>query len=176
MYIFFHPTKCPSGPFGMELSMSRKQVIVLLVLLISALGLFAKAKDKEPSEAWLPITAQDISIKDVPNDPGAGAVQLYMSYYKDVDAKFISVYKRIKILRESGLKQADVEVPIEPRQALKELAARTIHPDQKIVDFTGKPFEKIIFKTRNVKYLAQAFTLPDATVGSEEHTSELQSH
>lgn len=146
--------------------MSRKQVIVLLVLLISALSLFAKTKDKEYPEGWLPITPQDFSVKDVPNDPGADAVQLYMSYYKDDDARFISVYKRIKILRESGLKRADVEVPIEPRQSLKELAARTIHPDQKIVDFTGKPFEKIIIKTRGIKYLTQAFTLPDVTVGS----------
>lgn len=146
--------------------MSRKQAIVMLVLLISALSLFAKTKDKEYPEGWLPITPQDFSVKDVPNDPGADAVQLYMSYYKDDDARFISVYKRIKVLRESGLKRADVEVPIEPRQSLKELAARTIHPDQKIVDFTGKPFEKVIIKTRGIKYLTQAFTLPDVTVGS----------
>ena len=93
-----------------------------------------------------------------------------MSYYKDDDAKFISVYKRIKILREwgaaTGEELVDVEIPIEPGQSLKELAARTIHPDQKIVDFTGKPFEKVIIKTRGIKFLAQAFTLPDVTVGS----------
>jgi hypothetical protein len=102
----------------------------------------------------------------VPNDPGADAIQLYMSYYKDDDAKFISVYKRIKILRESGRERADIEIPIEPRESLKELAARTIHPDQKIVDFAGKPFEKVISKRRGIKFLAQAFTLPDVTVGS----------
>lgn len=146
--------------------MSRKQAIVLMVLLVVALSLFAKTKDKEYPEGWLPITQQDFSVKEVPNDPGADAIQLYMSYYKDDDAKFIFVYKRIKILRESGLKRADVEVPIAPGQSLKELAARTIHPDQKIVDFTGKPFEKIIIKTRAIKYLTQAFTLPDVTVSS----------
>jgi hypothetical protein len=145
--------------------MSRKQAIVLLALL-SGLTVFAKNKDKEYPEGWLPITPQELSVKTVPNDPGAGAIQLYMSYYKDDDAKFISVYKRIRILRESGRERADVEIPIEPGQSLKELAARTIHPDQKIVEFTGKPFEKIIIKTRGVKFLAQAFTLPDVTVGS----------
>lgn len=146
--------------------MSCKQVTIFLLLLISGSNLVAKNKDKESSAGWLPITQQDFSINEVPNDPGADAIQLYMSYYKDDDAKFISVYKRIRILRESGLKRADVEVPIEPGQSLKELAARTIHPDQKIVDFTGKPFEKVIIKGRGIKFVAQAFTLPDVTVGS----------
>jgi len=146
--------------------MSRPQAIVLFLILISALSVFAKNKDKGYPEGWLPITPQELSVKEVPNDPGADAIQLYMAYYKDDDARFISVYKRIRILRESGRERADVEIPIEPGQSLKELAARTIHPDQKIVDFTGKPFERTIIKTRGVKFLAQAFTLPDVTVGS----------
>ena len=150
--------------------MSRTPVIVLLLLLISGVALFGKTKDKESPEGWLPITQQELSVKEVPNAPGADAIQLYMSYYKDDDAKFISVYKRIKILREGALqpgrKLVDVEIPLEPGQSLKELAARTIHPDQKIMDFTGKPFEKVIFKSRGIKYLAQSFTLPDVTVGS----------
>jgi len=146
--------------------MSCKQAIIFLLLLISGSNLIAKNKDKESPVGWLPITQQDFSINEVPNDPGADAIQLYMSYYKDDDAKFISVYKRIRILRESGLKRADVEVPIEPGQSLKELAARTIHPDQKIIDFAGKPFEKVIIKGRGIKFVAQVFTLPDVTVGS----------
>ena len=150
--------------------MSRKQTIVLLLLLILGSNLFAKNKDKEHPEGWLPITQQDLSINAVPNDPGADAIQLYMSYYKDDDARLISVYKRIKLLREGALqpgkKLVDVEIPLAPGQSLKELVARTIHPDQKIVDFTGKPFEKVIFKGRGMKYMAQSFTLPEVTVGS----------
>ena len=150
--------------------MSRKQAIVLLLLLFSGLNLFAKNKDKENPEGWLPITQQDLSVRDVPNDPGADAIQLYMGYYKDDDARFISVYKRIKILREGALqpgrKLVDVEIPLAPGQSLKELVARTIHPDQKIVDFSGKTFERVIIETRGIKYLAQSFTFPDVTVGS----------
>ena len=59
-----------------------------------------------------------------------------------------------------------MEIPIDPGQSLKELAARTIHPDQTIIDFTGKPFEKVLIKKRGVKYAAKTFTLPDVTVGS----------
>src|SRR6185503_21329289 len=88
--------------------MSCKQAIIFLLLLISGSNLVAKNKDKESPSGWLPITQQDFSVNKVPNDPGADAIQLYMSYYKDDDAKFISVYKRIRILRESGLKRADV--------------------------------------------------------------------
>jgi hypothetical protein len=89
-----------------------------------------------------------------------------MRYYKDDDANFISVYHRIKVLRESGKRRADVNIPIAPGESLKEMAARTVHPDQTIVDFTGKPFEKILVKQRGIKATTQAFTFPDVTVGS----------
>src|SRR5438105_1229301 len=152
--------------------MSCARAFVLSLLLISGLNLAAKDKDKDKESpgGWLPITQQDLAVKDVPHDPGADAIQLYMSYYKNDDAKFISVYKRIKILRagalEPGKKLVDVEIPIEPGQSFKELAARTIHPDQKIIEFTGKPFEKVLIKTRGVKYSAMTFTCPNVTVGS----------
>lgn len=154
--------------------MLRARAFVISLLLISALNLAAKDKDKgkdtELPGGWLPITQQDLAIKEVPHDPGADAIQLYMSYFKDDDAKFISVYKRIKILREGALepekKLVDVEIPIEPGQSLRELAARTVHPDQTIVQFTGKPFEKVLIKKRSVKYSAMTFNLPGVTVGS----------
>jgi len=102
--------------------MSRALAFIMSFLLISGLNLAAKDKDKDKESpgGWLPITQQDLAVKDVPGDPGADAIQLYMSYYKDDDAKFISVYKRIKILRQGALEPSrnlvDVEIPIEPRQ------------------------------------------------------------
>ncbi len=136
--------------------------------------LFAVGKDKDKSsdkpEGWLPITQQDFAVKEVPNDPGADAIQLYMSYYKDENANFLAVYKRIKILRAGALQPGrgivDVEIPVIPGESLKELQARTIHPDQQIVNFTGKPFEKVLIKARGVKAVARCFSLPDVTVGS----------
>src|ERR1700727_2926046 len=106
--------------------MSNIRAFVLLGLLAATLSV---AKDKDKPEGWLPITQQDLAVKEVPNDPGADAIQLYMGYYKDDDAKFISVYHRIKILHESGKNRADVAIPIASGQSLKELVARTIHPD-----------------------------------------------
>jgi hypothetical protein len=149
--------------------MSHVRTLALLGLLIATCVAAAKdknSKDKDQPEGWLPISQQDLAVKEVPNDPGANAIQLYMRYYQDDDANFISVYHRIKVLRESGKERADVNILIEPGQSLKELVARTIHPDQTIVDYTGKPFEKILIKQRGIKETARTFTFPDVTVGS----------
>ncbi len=75
-------------------------------------------------------------------------------------------YHRIKILTEEGKKYANIEIPIFPWYHFDGVKARTIHPDGSIVEFTGKPFEKVLAKTRDLKFLAQTLTMPDVTVGS----------
>jgi hypothetical protein len=121
---------------------------------------------QKPISDWLPVTPQDLQIKEVPNRPGDAAIQLYFSYYKDDDARFVSVYRRIKVLNEAGKKYADVEIPVDPDDSLKEVKARTIQPDGTPAEFHGKIFEKTIFKARGVKYAARTFTMPDVKVGS----------
>jgi len=146
----------------------------LLVLLLTTTSLYAGSKDKgktsDKPEEWLPITQQDLAVREVPNDPGANAIQLYMSYYRNEDEGFLAVYKRIKILREGALAPgrtlADVEIPIRPGASLSEFAARTIRPDHSIVEFKGKTFERTISKTRGIKYSAHCFSFPDVSVGS----------
>ena len=141
--------------------MTRISVLALITFLLSA-----SPSRAQKAEEWLPITPQDWQVKDAPGNPGASAIQLYLSYYKDDNDKFISVYKRLKILRDPGKKYADVEIEIEPGNSLKSLAARTIHQDGSIADYQGKPFEKTVFKVRGVKRLVKSFTMPDAGVGS----------
>lgn len=133
----------------------------LMLLLLAVMSCRA-----QKSVDWLPVTQQDWEVKDVPVSPGAPAIQLYYSYYKDDNDAFISVYRRIKVLRENGRRYADVEIQIEPGVSLKELAARTLHQDGTIADFKGKPFEKTIIKTRGIKFTAKTFTLPYASAGS----------
>ena len=120
-------------------------------------------------EAWLPVTPQDLAVQEVPDNPGAPAIQLYYSQYindNDVNNEGEYIYRRIKILNDRGNKYADVEIRLPSDFALADLKARTIHPDGKIIDFTGKPFDKVIAKGKGFKYLAKTFTLPDVTVGS----------
>ena len=115
---------------------------------------------------WREITPQERAIKEVPGDPGVPAIQLYYADFRDDDKRFQFTYERIKILTEEGKKYANVEIPVYPLFHFIDVKARTIHPDGTITDFTGKPFEKVLAKTRDVKYVAQTFTMPDVTVGS----------
>ena len=105
-------------------------------------------------------------MTEVKANPGAPAVRLYYSYFRDDNSRFVSEYERIKILNQAGLKYANVEIVLNSGDSIKELKARTIHPDGSVVEFTGKPFEKTVNKGHGVKRLAKTFTLPDVTVGS----------
>jgi hypothetical protein len=144
-----------------------------LVLLAAAATCFAQRK-----EDWLPITQADLQYKDVPGHPGAPAVRLYYANYLDDNASSEFVYERIKILNDKalqpkgagGLGLADVEVPVLTvsgiRESMTELRARTIRPDGSIVEYTGKPFEKTLYKGRGNKIAVMAFTMPEVKVGS----------
>jgi len=137
------------------------------VLLIGCVGLCVAAKAQR--QDWLPFTPQDWEIKEVPGDPGASAIQLYYAQHI-VDPEFMQfVYHRIKVLSEKALQPggpADVQILVPTDGSVSELKARTLHPDGTIVDFTGKPFEKVVVKGRGVKFLAKTFTFPEVTVGS----------
>lgn len=120
-------------------------------------------------QAWLPITPRDLALQEVPGNPGAPAIQLYYSQYiddADENNEGEYIYSRIKILNENGNKYANVEIHLPSDFTLADLKARTIRPDGKIIDFTGKPFNKVIAKGTSFKYLAKTFTLPHVTVGS----------
>src|SRR5882724_1429726 len=132
----------------------------LVVCFLLALPLFAQKED------WLPVTKEDLQLQQVPGDPGAPAIQLYYANYIDDSQDYEFIYYRIKILNESGKKYADVEITGTIGSEIANLKARTIHPDGTIVEFTGKPFEKTVFKGRGIKLSAKAFTLPEVTVGS----------
>ena len=142
---------------------------ILSVLILTTSVVFAGdkgGKSADKLEDWLPITQQDLQMKGVPGSPDAPAVQLYYSYYKDEDSDFIFVYRRIKILRESGKSYADAKIELEPNESLKEMQARTIHPDGSIIEFKDQVFEKVVWKHRGRKMVVKSFTLPQATVGS----------
>lgn len=124
--------------------------------------------DDTPQD-WLPVTPQDLQMKEAPGDPGASAIQLYYADFIDHKKKNEFFYRRIKILNNKGLKYANVEIATGESwgvKDLKELQARTIHPDGAIVPFSGAPFEKTVFKGKGVKLTELTFTLPEVTIGS----------
>jgi hypothetical protein len=133
--------------------------------LLYVLGLlstrFAVADD------WLPTSPEELAMTTEPAAPGASAEYLYRQVDRD-DSKFVeSVYVRIKILGDSGLNYANVEIPfVQGIERIRSIQARTIHPDGSVVNFDGTTYEKPIVKSERVKYLAKTFTLPAVEVGS----------
>lgn len=128
---------------------------------------------------WLPVTPQDMQFKEVAGYPNEPAVLLYhadyITYVSDYNQSEF-VYNRIKVLTEAGKTYANVEIPIAPWIKIHDLEARTIHPDGSISELTSKPFEKVILKNRDFKFLAETFTLPNVMVGTIiEYRFRLQS-
>jgi hypothetical protein len=138
---------------------------VRLFLLSAILAVFITPA-RAQKEDWQPITQQDLEVKQVPGNPGADAVQLYYADFINDQEQTEFFYVRIKVLNEKGKSHADVELIIPPEGSISSLKARTIQPDGRITEFTGKPFQKTVIKTRGVKVLAKAFTMPEVSVGS----------
>jgi hypothetical protein len=138
---------------------------IRLFLLFGLLAVFIVPAQAQ-KEDWQPITQHDLEMKQVPGNPGADAVQLYYADFINDQEQTEFFYVRIKVLNEKGKSHADVELVIPPEGSISGLKARTIQPDGRITEFTGKPFQKTVIKARGVKVLAKAFTMPEVTVGS----------
>ncbi|HKW74590.1 MAG TPA: DUF3857 domain-containing protein [Terriglobales bacterium] len=118
------------------------------------------------NEDWIQITPQQMQVKEVPGDPGASAIQLYYADFIDDEGHNEFYHYAIKVLNEKGKKYADVEIEIPQEGSVSGLKARTIEPDGRIVEFSGKPFQKTVIKGKGIKILAKAFTMPEVGVGS----------
>ena len=136
-------------------------------LITLPLVLLAASIPASAGEEWLPVTQDELKMTSEPKAAGAPAIYLYRQVDRD-DVEFREYnYARIKILTEEGRKYADIEIPfVKGAGNIKNIQARTIHPDGKIVDFDGKIYEKMIVKAKGVKFLAKTFTVPDVQPGS----------
>lgn len=119
-----------------------------------------------------------------PEVPGANAVYLYREETSDdresgssgldqysssvaSEKNFHTLYVRLKILTEAGKKYADVPILYPGRYfSVANVEGRTIHPDGTVIPFTGKPFQKEVYKTNEYTEKETFFTMPDVQVGS----------
>jgi hypothetical protein len=137
---------------------------VLLSAFFSLASPAASAVDRPP------ITPDDLKMTSEPQAPGAAAIILYRQVDRDDnphtghEANFV----RIKILKEEGRKEADIEIPYRKGSfdQITGVSGRTIHSDGSVSEFKGKPFDKEMAKARGLKTMAKTFTLPDVQVGS----------
>ena len=120
-------------------------------------------------DSWLPVNKEEKNIKEVPGNPGADAIQLYYAQDMDDNSENDNAewdYCRLKVLTEKGKDRGDVHIVVPGGFHVRELKARTIHPDGKVVEFSGKPFEGVIVKGGGLNYQKVNFTFPEVTVGS----------
>ncbi len=135
-------------------------------LLISLLSIAAPLVR---ADQWTTPTPEELSMTSQPEVPGAAAVYLYREEKTDDDLHMFSIYVRLKVLTEKGKEYANVELPYEAGEggiSVTDIAGRTIHPDGTIIPFTGKPYDKLVEKTKDKRYMSKVFTLPDVEVGS----------
>ena len=121
------------------------------------------------AEQWTQPTAEELSMTSVPQVPGAAAIFLFREETADDSHHVQTFYVRLKVLTEGGKEFANVELPYASNEAgrsIDNIAGRTIHPDGTVVMFSGKPYEKLVEKTKELKIKEKIFTLPAVEVGS----------
>jgi Transglutaminase-like superfamily len=131
------------------------------LLLLSALSSTAFAAD------WQQPTPEELKMTAEPSAPNADAIYLYREYVTDNKNHMEAIYVRLKVLRDEGKKYGDVELDGASRDSrITDIQGRTIHSDGTIIPFTGKPYEKLIVKTKTLQYKAEVFSLPEVENGS----------
>jgi len=99
--------------------------------LIGFCGLSAAAQTASP---WLPVTKEDLELKDNPDRPGEPAMILYQEIQTDSAQSVETHYTRIKIFTEKGRDYGDISIPyVEKRKEVSDIQARTIGPDGQVV-------------------------------------------
>jgi Domain of Unknown Function with PDB structure (DUF3857) len=147
--------------------MNRAKYLLLVVgILIATYGALT-VRPSPAKDEWLPISPEDLALKDNPANPGSDAMILYRESSIEAENDAFHEYVRIKIFTQQGTRAGDVEVPfIKGSDNIEDVRGRTIHPDGSIANFEGKSYEKEIVKASGFKFLAKTFTLPDVQPGS----------
>jgi len=120
------------------------------------------------AESWIQPTPEELKMTAEPAVPGAAAIYLYRDERADDKIHIHTLYVRLKVLTDQGKEYADVELGYDQSRkfSIRAIEGRTIHSDGTVIPFTGKPYDKLIEKSKTLKYKAKVFTLPDVQVGS----------
>lgn len=139
--------------------------------LLSALIVVVRTIPASATVGWLPVSPDDLALKDNPKEPGADAMILYRESLVDArtantSGDSIQEYVRIKIFTQAGTKQGHITISYnKARESIPSVTGRTILPDGTIKNFDGKVMDSMIVKAGGVNYFAKTFTLPDVQPG-----------
>lgn len=135
---------------------------VIVSFATTALGAWGR------QEYFHPATPEELAMKSLPSAPGSSAAILEILERQDDEASNETEYVRMKIFTDEGKKHADLELIYVPRiVTIRDLKARTIHPDGSIVDLDPKKiYDKLIVRAGGVRVMAKTFSIPDIRPGS----------
>jgi Domain of Unknown Function with PDB structure (DUF3857)/Transglutaminase-like superfamily len=120
------------------------------------------------AQGWIQPTPEELKMTVESAAPDSAAIYLLRDERADDKLHMHSLYVRMKVLTEAGKKYADVELVYDQGRSfsIRAIDGRTIHSDGTVIPFTGKPYDKVLEKTKAESYKAKVFTLPDVQVGS----------
>lgn len=141
-------------------------------MLLAAVVLIARVAPVSATVGWLPVSPDDLALKDNPKEPGTDAMILYREAVLDTRTTFSSgdsdeEYLRIKIFTQAGTKEGHIVIPYDKSwETIPYVAGRTILPDGTIKNFDGQVLDTTIVSDGGYKLFAKTFTLPDVQPGS----------
>lgn len=143
-------------------------VLYTVIALVCYNGSFAQSSNK-----FGRFTAKDIEMKECSFDPEASAVVLLNEGSADYNDEYNLIafnHKRIKILKEEGIKQADISIPYYSDgqfEYIDDIVAITYNFDEKGELHESRVDKKnIYFRKVNNYYSEVSFAFPQARVGS----------
>ncbi|NYF78912.1 DUF3857 domain-containing protein [Granulicella arctica] len=149
---------------------------VSLYLLIALSGVHA--------QKWTQPTPEELSMTEQKGAPEGDAVYLYHEEVTDDNEATFSYYNRIKILKDKGLKLAEIKLYSTERTdgmgtSVRSFSARTIHADGTVIPMTQPATDEIVAQAKDWKRIRKIYKLPQPTVGSileYRYTFELHNH
>ena len=122
---------------------------------------------------WLPVNPADLAMKDNPAQPGADAMILYRNSHIDarranIDDDYDEEYIRIKIFTAKGVREeSTVRIYYDKADSdVRDIRARTIQPDGRILNFDGKVLEENVTTNSGFVWTSKTLALPDVQPGS----------
>ena len=111
------------------------------------------------ADSWIQPTAEELKMTSEPTVPGASAIYLYRNESVNDKLHIHTLYVRLKVLTEKGMDYGDVELNYDQGRSfsIRAIEGRTIHSDGTVIPFTGKPYEKVLEKSKTLKYKAKVF-------------------
>lgn len=149
-----------------------RKTIALIAILGLTLPVFAQ-KDKGDVPAFGTVDKADLQLKECEFDKDAEALVLFdvaEAYLDNMGSVELVRHVRIKILKDKGLKSADIHIPYHSYrndENIKGLAAQTYNLDASGNIITTKVEKKLIYeKPLDKKFSEQVFTFPEVKAGS----------